>query len=254
MNNSLKHLPIFVFVILVILTSLPSFFALLPNINSVSLQQQQSAYASSIKTDLKQEAKIYMNQDNFCNRAEGCKQATGGQQITGNDNTASGFNDQSKNIQQQQSALTPTPTPTPTPTLPSTLTVNKNVNCNFISSSVECPIADRFNITTTTNNGSSLSFDGSESGTTLRINPPFPISYQVTEDNPSLGLVIDTINIGRSPFNIAHNPDNGNLYVTNYDNSSVSVIDGATNTVVATIPVGTNPLGVAFNEDNGDIM
>ena len=89
MNNSLSHLPVAVIIVI----SLASMFALLPNPNP---SQQQSVYASSPKTsDLKQEDKQNLNQDNLCHRSDGCEQANEGQQIEGNDNTASGFNDQS---------------------------------------------------------------------------------------------------------------------------------------------------------------
>ena len=74
----------------------------------------------------------HLSQDNLCYRDDGCEQANEGQQIKGKDNAASGFNDQSKNIQQQQQpAVSTTPSPgtpgngtTPTPTT-STLTVTK---------------------------------------------------------------------------------------------------------------------------------
>ncbi len=204
-----------------------------------------------------------MDQDDLCYRPDGCEQANEGEQITGKDNEASGFNDQSKNIQQQQQpalSTTPTPqtagngtapTPTPTPTT-STLTVAKHVVCNFASTMVECPTANTFNITATTGNGSSLSFDGSESGTPLTINPPFPVTYHIMESNAPPGFVIDTIPVGNNPRGIAFNPINGNLYVTNSIFDTVSVIDGTTNTVVGSpIPVGNNPIGIAFNPDNG---
>ncbi len=72
--------------------SISSMFALLPNLNPL----QQSAYAASPKSsDLKQDVKQQVGQDNLCHRSDGCKQANEGQQITGNDNSASGFNDQS---------------------------------------------------------------------------------------------------------------------------------------------------------------
>ena len=41
-----------------------------------------------------------------------------------------------------------------------------------------------------------------------------------------------------------------NIYVANYTDDTVSVIDPATNTVTATIPVGTEPYGVASNGTN----
>ena len=100
-----------------------------------------------------------LDQDNLCNRDDGCEQANEGEQVKGKDNKVLGFNDQSKNIPQQPVVTNP-----PTPTT-STLTVNKDVVCNFTSTVADCPAADLFNITATTGNGSSISFNGSESGT-----------------------------------------------------------------------------------------
>jgi YVTN family beta-propeller protein len=37
------------------------------------------------------------------------------------------------------------------------------------------------------------------------------------------------------------------IYVANFNENTVSVIDGATNAVIDTIPVGINPAGVAVN-------
>ncbi len=77
-------------IFLVIVTSIST---LVPNINQL---QQQLAYAQSPKTpDSKNDVKQQMNQDNLCHRADGCTQANEGQEIAGNENTASGFNDQS---------------------------------------------------------------------------------------------------------------------------------------------------------------
>lgn len=154
-------------------------------------------YENSIHKDVNAKSEItdqHLNQDSLCYRSPECKQANEGQQIAGKDNTANGFNDQSKNIeqQQQQSAISPTSpgngTTPPTPG-PSTLTVSKDVICNFTpSSDVECPTVDEFNITATTSNGSSLTFSGSESGTPLTINPPFPVTYQGNRDQPNTGI------------------------------------------------------------------
>ena len=187
-----------------------------------------------------------------------CKQANDGQQMAGKDNTANGFNDQSKNIEQQQSAISPTSSPTSSPTPgPSTLTVSKDVICNFApSSAVECPAASEFSITATTSNGPSLTFSGSESGTPLTINPPFPVTYQVTETSPTQGFVVDTINLpaGSTPVGIAFNPHNGFIYVANQGSGTVSRIDPATNTVVGPpITVGASPFGIAYNPNNFDM-
>jgi YVTN family beta-propeller protein len=257
---------------LLILISLASLFVTGPNLVPVQSYTAVATddndnnkitkdYKSGIHRDIDSQSEKtnqHLGQDNLCYRSPECKQTNDGEQITGKDNTASGFNDQGKNIQQLSSASTPTTqgTPgngtTPTPTT-STLTVNKHVECNFTSTTAECPTADEFNITATTDNGSSISFNGSETGTPLRINPPFLVTYQVTESNALPGFVIDNIPVGSAPQGIAFNPNNGFLYVTNFDSGTVSVIDPSTNTVVATIPlpVGGGPGGIAFNPDNG---
>ncbi len=65
--------------------------------------------------------------------------------------------------------------------------------------------------------------------------------------------VVDTITVGNYPLGIAFNPRNGYLYVANASDDTVSVIDGAANTVIATIPVGSSPRGVAYDPRTGDM-
>ena len=65
--------------------------------------------------------------------------------------------------------------------------------------------------------------------------------------------VIGTIPVETSPIGVAYNAKNGDMYVTNFDSGTVSVIDSSTNTVTKTIPVGTLPRGVAYNGKNGDM-
>jgi YVTN family beta-propeller protein len=132
----------------------------------------------------------------------------------------------------------------------STLNVIKNVVCDFAPSAVACPTANQFTITATTGNGSTYTFSGSESGTTLTINPPFPATYQITETSPTQGFVISTIPVGVLPSGIVFNPNNGFMYVANEGSNSVSVINPATNTVVATIPIAS-PRDIVFNSNNG---
>src|ERR1051325_7442360 len=62
--------------------------------------------------------------------------------------------------------------------------------------------------------------------------------------------VIATIPMN-SPFGVAFDSANGDVYVTNHDAASVSVIDGSTNKVIATISVGKDPIGIAFDPANG---
>jgi Prealbumin-like fold domain len=81
-------------------------------------------FKSSVKANAEVDKKSEnqkMDQDNFCYRDDDCQQASEGQQIVGRDNEANGFNDQSRNLQQQ--SVTPTATPTQ-PTTPTTGTLN----------------------------------------------------------------------------------------------------------------------------------
>ena len=55
--------------------------------------------------------------------------------------------------------------------------------------------------------------------------------------------VIKTITVGPGPYGDLFDPDNGDIYVANDFSSSVSVIDGSTNTVIATVNVQPNQLG-----------
>lgn len=53
---------------------------------------------------------------------------------------------------------------------------------------------------------------------------------------------------------IAFDSSNGNLYVTNQGDNTVSVISGRTNTIIGNpIPVGSAPLGIAFDSNNNNL-
>jgi len=66
--------------------------------------------------------------------------------------------------------------------------------------------------------------------------------------------VIATIPVGSAPTGIALDAANGNLYVANNGDKTVSVISGQTNTVIGTpIPVGNLPIAVAFDSNNGGL-
>jgi hypothetical protein len=196
------------------------------------LQRLAYAAAEAIPktSDMKRDVMQHNDEQNSCHRGEDCRQADEGQQIEGNENSAAGLNDQSKNIEQEQNpGISVTPPVTPD-VIPSTLTVAKDVTCNFTSTTVDCPTADIFSITVSTGNGSSYTFSGSESGTPLTINPPFPVTYLITETSPTKGFVIAIILVGDFPEGIAFNPDNGNLYVANSGDDTVSVIAPLTTT------------------------
>ena len=58
---------------------------------------------------------------------------------------------------------------------------------------------------------------------------------------------------GNAPVWIAFDSSNGYIYVTNSGSNSVSVINGATDSVITSIPVGSEPYGVTFDSSNGYI-
>ncbi len=57
----------------------------------------------------------------------------------------------------------------------------------------------------------------------------------------SASQVIKTITVGNYPLGIAFNPRNGDMYVANESDDTVSVIDTTADKVIATIPVGLSP-------------
>ena len=56
---------------------------------------------------------------------------------------------------------------------------------------------------------------------------------------------------GILPPQVAFDSFNGYLYVANVGSSSVSVINGTTNTIIKIISVGASPDGVSFDSSNG---
>jgi YVTN family beta-propeller protein len=58
--------------------------------------------------------------------------------------------------------------------------------------------------------------------------------------------VTRTVQVGQGPLNISVNPVTNKAYIANVFGNSVSVLDGATNTVT-TVPVGISPWAVAVN-------
>ncbi len=58
---------------------------------------------------------------------------------------------------------------------------------------------------------------------------------------------------GNAPVWIAFDSSNGYIYVTNSGSNSVSVINGATDSVITSIPVGSEPAGITFDSSNGYI-
>ena len=66
-------------------------------------------------------------------------------------------------------------------------------------------------------------------------------------------VVTATIPVGSESDAVAVSPLTGDVYVTNINDGTVSVIGGQTNTVIATILVGNGPVGVAVSPLTGDV-
>ncbi len=62
-----------------------------------------------------------------------------------------------------------------------------------------------------------------------------------------------TKGVAKNPNMVAYDSANGDVYATGTDNSSVTVIDGSTNTVVKTLPTGGSPVGVFYDPQDGDL-
>jgi YVTN family beta-propeller protein len=65
--------------------------------------------------------------------------------------------------------------------------------------------------------------------------------------------VIATIPVGSGTADIAVNPITNMIYVLNWRDETVSVIDGSTNTVTATIPLVGTPISIAVNPTTNTI-
>jgi len=97
--------------------------------------------------------------------------------------------------------------------------------------------------------------DGS-SGGFVQTNGPFAYiagAGGVTVLDTATNLIVTTIPVSPSPYELAVTPDQRHVYVADLAGNSVSVIATATNTVVATIPVGSSPNGVAVTP-NGNFV
>ena len=69
----------------------------------------------------------------------------------------------------------------------------------------------------------------------------------LAQPNGKKEVVIATVNVGRYPHGVAVNEETNRVYVANFNEPSISVIDGTTNKVMATIEAGKGPRDVAVN-------
>ncbi len=71
------------------------------------------------------------------------------------------------------------------------------------------------------------------------------VSITISSAGTYPDTVIDTIPVGDGPVSVAVTPNGSHVYVTNYADDTVSVIQTSDNTVVDTISVGNGPYAIA---------
>jgi YVTN family beta-propeller protein len=82
---------------------------------------------------------------------------------------------------------------------------------------------------------------------------PSPMSGEIVVANsspvPEIGGVIATLTLGSEPYGAAYDPDNGYVYITNFNSRNVSVLSGTR--VIASVNVGRSPSGGIYDPKNG---
>ena len=82
--------------------------------------------------------------------------------------------------------------------------------------------------------------------------PPDRLIWSWAEGR-SFEQVVTTLPVGDYPLGVAFNPTDGNLYVANFNDGTVSVIDGSSNVVIDTISTGRGAQWLAFNPRNSSL-
>ncbi len=89
--------------------------------------------------------------------------------------------------------------------------------------------------------------------TALMLGAPTPSLLGQAEIAGSTGAGL-TIPSVAYPTGVAYDTENGDVYVVNYDDDSVTVVNGSTNAVVGSpITVGGYPISIAYDSENGEL-
>src|SRR5579875_2966280 len=109
---------------------------------------------------------------------------------------------------------------------------------------------------------SSLQFSEPNGNFGYSVTPPpgytvYPTQGSIDVNGPSTTTLVFTpvtsIGVGQGPQSIAYDSNNGDIYVANLYSGTVSVINGAINTVSKTISVGTDPTAILYDPANKEI-
>ncbi len=68
----------------------------------------------------------------------------------------------------------------------------------------------------------------------------------------NIGQVLTTISVGPDPLGVTADPSTGDVYVSNYDSNTVSILRGTS--VIATVGVPTEPVGGVYDPASGDVL
>jgi DNA-binding beta-propeller fold protein YncE len=74
--------------------------------------------------------------------------------------------------------------------------------------------------------------------------------------NGTTNTIVANIPVGIGPFGIAYDQDNGDVYVANSINGTISIVDGLENTVsLELFRWGSdNPVGISYNISNNRLF
>jgi len=65
---------------------------------------------------------------------------------------------------------------------------------------------------------------------------------------------VTTVTVGSEPTGVAYDSGKGEIFVTNYESNTVSVISDSNNQVVSTVAVGVRPDRIAYDSGKGEIF
>jgi len=66
--------------------------------------------------------------------------------------------------------------------------------------------------------------------------------------------LLTLLQVGNTPVHLAMKPDGGEIFVCNFDSSSVSVIETGANEIGQTFLIGTNPARAIVTDDNNTLL
>jgi YVTN family beta-propeller protein len=90
--------------------------------------------------------------------------------------------------------------------------------------------------------------------TPTTIPTPAPTTAPTPFTQVSSSAVVANVPVGNLPFGLAYDSGKGEVFVTNVNDDTVSVISDNSNTVVATVPVGEDPQGIAYDSGAKEIF